>query len=121
MDCSLTSTGVKKCVISCQNKQGLKPMNNDKVVSICRCTFPPKSHAERDGKCHWRVGIEKIIDSPAFPRDYVKNWFCTKVYGYETFFLHFSGEVFFLEISIFYFSRFLSFQTVLKYTGSFRN
>jgi len=78
MDCSMTTGGTRKCVISCKNGQGIKPINNDKVVVICRCTFPPKSNAERDGKCHWRYGLDKIIDTPAFSRDYIKNWFCAK-------------------------------------------
>lgn len=78
MDCSYTSQGAKKCIVSCRNKQGIKPINNDKVVAMCRCTYPPKSQVERDGKCHWRVGVEKIVDAPSFSKDYVKNWFCTK-------------------------------------------
>lgn len=59
-------------------------MNNDKVVAVCKCTFPFKSSAERDGKCHWRVGVDKIIDSPNFPKDYVKNWYCVNASKKET-------------------------------------
>jgi len=78
MTCSTTTAGTRKCIISCNNKQGLMPMNNDKVVAICKCDHPVKSHQEADGVCHWRIGagMKKIIDIPAFKNDYSGNWYC---------------------------------------------
>ena len=38
-----------------------------------RCSYPPKTNAEKDGKCHWKVG-NKVIDSSLYPKDYAKTW-----------------------------------------------
>lgn len=78
MTCSTTTAGTRKCIISCNNKQALMPMSNDKVVAICKCDHPVKSREEADGFCHWRIGagMKKIIDIPAFKNDYSGNWYC---------------------------------------------
>ena len=77
MNCSTTKKGFTVCVTSCKNGQGVKPMNNDKVAAVCKCMHPPHSSLEEDGKCHWRVGMRKIVDRKELGEEYYKNWYCT--------------------------------------------
>ena len=65
------------CIISCKNRQGVKPINDDRVIALCKCNSPPKTSYELDGKCHWRVGGSKLVDVPQLEDDYIKNWYCT--------------------------------------------
>ena len=69
------------CKLSCNGKASsaaaIKPINKMKAFAVCRCITAPKSQADKDEKCHWRVG-NVIIDNPSYPEFYMQNLYCSK-------------------------------------------
>lgn len=55
----------------------IKPINKHRSYAVCRCITAPKSQADKDGKCHWRIG-NKIIDNPQYKNSYMENFYCSK-------------------------------------------
>jgi len=74
-------TNKKFCKLQCPGNMktapAIKPINKKKTFAVCRCVTWPKDQADKDGKCHWRIG-NKIIDDKKFPDDYMENLYCSE-------------------------------------------
>ena len=72
--CVTTNNGKRVCTISCNNKQAIKPGNDDKTVATCKC------NVGRQSGCHWVSAGNVIIDDEnRDKKNFVKNWFCKDI------------------------------------------